>query len=103
MQTMTETEAVAPANGPSDRDVAPAVEMLSFDDEFRLSGRRKFCTLWANEPKFKRVCFTINTDILPDGRKAASRIHDFGELQLCEGERSYIEAAYRRAFANRPK
>ena len=106
MQTVTGIETVALASGSSDRGVAPAitrmVEMLVFDDEFKLTGRRKLCTLWANEPKFKRVCFTINTDILPDGRKAVSGIHDFGELQLCEGERPYIEAACRRAFANRP-
>jgi hypothetical protein len=73
--------------------------MLFFDDEFRLTGHRNCCALWANEPTLKRVRFSINTDILPDA--PGGLVHDFAALELCERERHQIEAACRRAFTNR--
>jgi hypothetical protein len=73
--------------------------MLVFDDEFVLSGQRNCCTLWAKEPKLKRVCFSIDTNLLPNAPKGAHI--DLAELELCERERARIEAACRRAFANR--
>jgi primosomal protein N'' len=72
--------------------------MLVFD-EFVLSGQRNCCNLWAREPKFNRVCFSIDTNLLSNVLKEAHI--DLAELELCERERPQIEAACRRAFANR--
>jgi hypothetical protein len=75
--------------------------MLAFDDEFRLSSDRNHCTLWADESRFKRVRFSIDTHLLPDVPQGGNTVHDFADLALCESERSRIEAACRRAFAKR--
>jgi hypothetical protein len=75
--------------------------MLAFDDEFRLTGSRHCCALWADEPTFNRVRFSVNTEILPDLPKGPSPVHEFAELELCERERDQIEVACRRAFAAR--
>ena len=75
--------------------------MLAFDDEFKLTGSRHCCTLWAREPTFKRVRFSVNTNILPGLPKGPNLIHEFAELELCERDRDQIEAACRRAFADR--
>jgi hypothetical protein len=75
--------------------------MLAFDDEFRLTGSRHCCALWADEPTFKRVRFSVDTQILPDLPTAPKPLHEFAELELCERERDQIETACRRAFADR--
>jgi hypothetical protein len=74
--------------------------MLVFDDEFLLGDHRNCCTLWAREGKLKHVCFSIDTSILSNAPKEPHP--DFAELEFCERERAQIEAACRRAFANRP-
>ena len=56
--------------------------MLVFDDEFVLSGQRNRCNLWAREPKLKRVCFSIDTNLLPNALKGEHI--DLVELELCE-------------------
>jgi hypothetical protein len=76
--------------------------MVVFDDKFTLGGRRHHCTLWAREPEFKHINFGINLNILPNSNEEAQAVCDLAELALCERERSQIEAACRRAFANRP-
>jgi len=73
--------------------------MLVFDDEFVLSGQRNCCNLWAKEANLQRVCFSIDTNLLANAPKGAHA--DLAELELCERERAQIEAACRRAFANR--
>ena len=75
--------------------------MLSFDAEFRVSGYRNSCTVWASEPKLTRVRFSINNNILTDVLKGGNPAHDFANLALCERERPRIEAACRLAFTNR--
>jgi hypothetical protein len=75
--------------------------MLAFDDEFRLTGSRHCCALWADEPTFKRVRFSVNTQILPALPTGPKPLHEFAELELCERERDQIETACRRAFADR--
>jgi hypothetical protein len=75
--------------------------MLDFDDEFKLTGSRRCCALWAREPTFKRVRFSVNTDILPSLPKGPNPVHEFAELELCERGRDQIEAACRLAFADR--
>jgi len=75
--------------------------MLAFDDEFRLTSSRNCCALWADEPTFKRVRFSVNTQILSNRPKGSNPLHEFAELELCERERDQIESACRRAFAER--
>jgi hypothetical protein len=77
------------------------LQMLAFDDEFRLTSSRNCCALWADEPTFKRVRFSVNTQILSNRPKGSNPLHEFAELELCERERDQIEAACRRAFADR--
>jgi hypothetical protein len=77
------------------------LQMLAFDDEFRLTGSRHCCALWADEPTFKRVRFSVNTQILPGLPASANALHEFAELELCERDRDQIESACRRAFADR--
>jgi hypothetical protein len=60
--------------------------MLVFDHEFLLGDHRNCCTLWAREGKFKHVCFSIDTRILPNAPKEPHP--DFAELEFCERERS---------------
>ena len=70
--------------------------MLAFDDEFRLTSSRNCCALWADEPTFKRVRFSVNTQILSNRPKGSNPLHEFAELELCERERDQIESACRR-------
>ena len=76
--------------------------MLVFQDKFMLGDQRNHCTLWAREPEFNHINFGINLNILPNAKEESQGVCDLSELALCERERSQIEAACRRAFANRP-
>jgi hypothetical protein len=77
--------------------------MLTFDDRFLSESSIIGCVLlWADEPRFKRVRFTIHAAILRRVLGAGNPIHDEQNVALCESERSQIEAACRQAFARRP-
>jgi hypothetical protein len=77
--------------------------MLTFDDRFVSDGSIIGCVLlWADEPKFKRVRFTIPSAILQRVLRGANPVHDEQNVALCEQERPQIEAACRGAFVRRP-
>lgn len=73
--------------------------MLRFDDHFASDGVRG-CAFWANAPVINRVRFNIGHEILREVLHGGNPGHD-ANVALCERERSRIEAACRRAFANR--
>jgi hypothetical protein len=50
----------------------------------------------------KRVRFNIGSTILQDVLHGGNPVHHDANVALCEKNRSQIEAACRRAFANRP-
>jgi hypothetical protein len=68
--------------------------MLTFDDCFASDGFLN-CLLWADEPKFNRVRFNINSAILRDVLLGGNPVHDKQNLELCERHLSQIEAACR--------
>jgi hypothetical protein len=74
--------------------------MLTFDDRFHSDVLS--CLLWADEPTMNRVCFCIGPTILEDVLHGGNAVHDEANKALCDRERSRIEAACRRAFADRP-
>jgi|307.fasta_scaffold21694_2 hypothetical protein len=77
--------------------------MLTFDDRFVSDGGIIGCVLlWADEPRFERVRFTIRSVILQCVLRGANAVHDEQNVALCENERPQIEAACRGAFAKRP-
>jgi hypothetical protein len=75
--------------------------MLTFDVSFHSDGLVS-CFIWADEPKMGRVRFHIGPRILEDVLHGENPVHDARNLVLCEKERERIEAACRRAFAQRP-
>jgi hypothetical protein len=75
--------------------------MLTFDDSFH-SDHRFGCLLRADEPKMKRVLFYIGPTILQDVLHGGNPVHDAANEELCKRNRGRIEAACRRAFAERP-
>jgi hypothetical protein len=50
----------------------------------------------------RRVRFDIGPNILEDVLHGGNAVHDDANVALCERNRERIEAACRRAFANRP-
>jgi hypothetical protein len=76
-------------------------KMLTFDDRFHSDGVLS-CFLWADEPTMKRVRFNIGPKILEDVLPGGNPVHDDANVALCDRNRERIEAACRRAFANRP-
>jgi hypothetical protein len=76
-------------------------EMLTFDVSFHSDGVLG-CVLWADETVMKRVRFYIGPNILEDVLCSGNPVHDDANVALCEKERGRIEAACRRAFADRP-
>jgi hypothetical protein len=75
--------------------------MLTFDLSFHSDGVLG-CVLWADETAMGRVRFDIGPNILEDVLHGGNAVHDDANVALCEKERTRIEAACRRAFANRP-
>jgi hypothetical protein len=75
--------------------------MLTFDINFH-SDRMLGCVLWADETVMGRVRFDIGSRILQDVLHGMNLVHDDANVALCERERLRIEAACRRAFADRP-
>ena len=75
--------------------------MLAFEDSFHSNGLVS-CFICANEPRMGRVCFYIGPTILQDVLHGGNPVHDRANVALCEAARPRIEAACRRAFANRP-
>jgi hypothetical protein len=75
--------------------------MLTFDDDFHSDPTG--CFLCAKTESGVRVRFNIGTMILQDELdQNGPAINDETNVALCVKERSQIEAACRRAFANRP-
>jgi hypothetical protein len=75
--------------------------MLTFDPNFH-SDRALGCFLWADETAMRRVRFDIGHRILEDVLHGGNPVHDAENEALCERNRERIEAACRRAFAERP-
>jgi hypothetical protein len=75
--------------------------MLTFDVSFHSDGLSA-CVLWADETLMGRVRFDIGPTILQDVLHGGNPIHDAANVALCERNRERIEAACRRAFADRP-
>ena len=75
--------------------------MLTFEDTFHSDGLVS-CFIWADEPTMKRVRFYIGPTILEDVLHGGNAVHDDANVALCNGNRERIEAACRRAFAERP-
>jgi hypothetical protein len=75
--------------------------MLTFDLSFHSDGVLG-CVLWADQTVMGRVRFDIGPNILEDVLHGGNAVHDDANVALCEKERTRIEAACRRAFANRP-
>jgi hypothetical protein len=75
--------------------------MLEFNEPFRTDGALD-CLIWADESSFGRVRFNIGHLILTDVLHGGNPIHHDINMALCERERHQIEAACRRAFADRP-
>ncbi len=75
--------------------------MLTFDPVFH-SDRALGCVLWADETVLRRVRFDMGHRILEDVLQGGNPVHDKANEELCERNRERIEAACRRAFADRP-
>lgn len=75
--------------------------MLTFDPSFHSDGVLG-CVLWADETLMGRVRFDIGHRILEDVLQGGNPVHDKENEKLCERNRERIEAACRRAFADRP-
>jgi hypothetical protein len=74
---------------------------MNFDRSF-ISDGMLGCLIWADEPTVKRVRFFIGSLVLQDVLHGGNPVHDEANIALCERERSRIEKASRRAFAERP-
>ena len=75
--------------------------MLTFDDSVHSDGLVS-CFIRADEPKMGRVTFYIGPTILQDVLHGGNPVHDDANVALCKRNRERIEAACRRAFADRP-
>ena len=75
--------------------------MLTFDDSVHSDGLVS-CFIQADEPKMGRVTFYIGPIILQDVLHGGNPVHDDANKALCKRNRERIEAACRRAFADRP-
>jgi hypothetical protein len=75
--------------------------MLTFDLSFHSDGALG-CFLWADETVMRRVRLHIGPAILEDVLHGGNPVHDAANEALCERNRERIEAACRRAFAERP-
>jgi hypothetical protein len=76
--------------------------MLTFDLSFHSDGVLA-CVLWADETVMGARAFRHRPQlILEDVLHGGNAVHDDANMALCEKERARIEAACRRAFANRP-
>ena len=78
-----------------------APPMRTFDDRFASDGDLG-CLIWADEPTYRRVRFSIGRDILIDVLGGRNPIVEDRNLALCQRERQRIEAACQRAFNERP-
>jgi hypothetical protein len=82
-------------------DIAGGATVLTFDPTFH-SDRTLGCFLWADETVMRRVRFDIGHRVLEDVLHGGNPVHDAANERLCEQNRERIEAACRRAFADRP-
>ena len=75
---------------------------MDFQDHFESDGHALTCMLWASEPGHVRVRFAIGHEILTKVLGSGNPVHHKRNWVLCERKRKRIEAACRRAFAQRP-
>jgi hypothetical protein len=82
------------------RDELEATE-LRFDGEFAGDGNLG-CLIWADQPTYGRVRFSIDDSILADVIGAGNPVVQDRAIAVCEHERQRIELACRLAFYERP-
>ena len=73
---------------------------IQFDAEFHCEGVG--CFLWADEPTYGRVRFSIGSTIIVDVLGGENPVCNERNKVLVTRERQPIQEACRRAFASRP-